>query len=102
MRDEPWFVVAGAGEDGTGGATRRSSPAWSSSRVELVRLKSLTLKTCTVALSLDTASHLESWEKAMQWMSALSVPLLSYNKSQEHQHVNKTKFQWITVLNITR
>ena len=37
-----------------------------------------TLNTCTVALSLVTANHLESGEKAMQWMSALSEPLLSY------------------------
>jgi hypothetical protein len=38
----------------------------------------LTLNTCTVALSLVTANHFESGEKAMQLMSALSVPLLSY------------------------
>lgn len=76
-RDEPSLAFAGAGEgtDGTGG---RSTP--SSSGIELAMPLTVTGKTCTVALSLDTARHLESEEKAMQWMSALSLPLLSCNK----------------------
>jgi hypothetical protein len=63
----------------------------SSSGDELARSESASPKTCTVVLSLVTASHLESGEKAMQWMVAPSVPLLSY-KQHQRQHVNKTKF----------
>ena len=90
--DDLLLAVATAGDDGAGAAWRPPGLLLSSG----VRLgKSiLTLNTCTVALSLLTANHFESGEKAMQWMSAPSVPLLSYNKSQEHQHVNKTKFQY--------
>lgn len=38
------------------------------------------LKTWMVPLSLEAANHLESGEKAKQWMSALSKPLLSCKK----------------------
>ena len=74
--DEPCLAFACAG----GGAARRTKSPPSTSGDELVRSKSASLKTCTVVLSLVTASHLESGEKAMQWMVAPSVPLLSYKQ----------------------
>jgi hypothetical protein len=72
-RDEPCFAEGDV--IGDAGRSTKSPP---SSGDELGRSKSASLKTCTVVLSLVTASHLESGEKAMQWMVALSVPLLSY------------------------
>jgi hypothetical protein len=40
------------------------------------------LNTCIVPLSLDTAKYCKLFEKAKLYISALSAPLLTYNKTK--------------------
>lgn len=45
------------------------------------------LKTCIVPLSLETAKYCKSFEKAKLYISALSAPLLTYNRRKQTQLV---------------